>query len=113
MPVIGTPISVVSTGELLEVLEDRPSDQATVVAFCNVHSVMTARKNQSVARALNDADVVAPDGMPVAWALKAAGFPTREELPDQPSQKLPSATGSQSGGSISSMEARTKLLRSL
>lgn len=80
VPVVGTPISVISPEQLLQLLEARPGDRATVVAFCNVHSVMTARKNQEVARALNEANVAAPDGMPVVWGLKAAGFPDQQRV---------------------------------
>lgn len=72
--VVGTPISVTSSPELLDLLGRRPADQATVVAFCNVHSVMTARQQPEVADALSEADVAAPDGMPVAWGLRAAGY---------------------------------------
>jgi N-acetylglucosaminyldiphosphoundecaprenol N-acetyl-beta-D-mannosaminyltransferase len=50
------------------------------VAFCNVHSVMTARKDLDVARALDQASVTAPDGMPVAWGLRAVGFPDQQRV---------------------------------
>jgi N-acetylglucosaminyldiphosphoundecaprenol N-acetyl-beta-D-mannosaminyltransferase len=74
IPVVGTPISVTTIDELLRLVDSRPSDRATVVAFCNVHSVMTARRSSDVAEALNRADIAAPDGMPVAWGLRAAGI---------------------------------------
>ncbi len=72
--VVGTAISVTTIDELLRIVDDRPADRATVVAFCNVHSVMTARKREDVADALRGVDVAAPDGMPVAWGLRAAGI---------------------------------------
>ena len=78
--IVGTPISVVSSAELMQVLETRPEGEATVVAFCNVHSVMTARKDPEVARALSSANVAAPDGMPIAWGLKATGFPNQQRV---------------------------------
>jgi N-acetylglucosaminyldiphosphoundecaprenol N-acetyl-beta-D-mannosaminyltransferase len=74
VPVVGTPISATTIDELLRLVDERPADWATVVAFCNVHSVMTARKRTDVAEALRQADVAAPDGMPVAWGLRAAGI---------------------------------------
>ncbi|MFZ0493700.1 MAG: WecB/TagA/CpsF family glycosyltransferase [Acidimicrobiia bacterium] len=74
VPVVGTPISITTIEELLHLIDNRPADRATVVAFCNVHSVMTARRRRDVADALQDADVAAPDGMPVAWGLRAAGI---------------------------------------
>ncbi|NIA25552.1 MAG: WecB/TagA/CpsF family glycosyltransferase [Gammaproteobacteria bacterium] len=71
--VVGTPISATSSEEVLELLGSRPLDKATVIAFCNVHSVMTARHDTDVAAALLDADIAAPDGVPVVWGLRAAG----------------------------------------
>jgi len=81
VPVVGTPISVTSNDALLKLLEQRPTEQATVVAFCNVHSVMTARRQPEVARALRAAQVTAPDGMPVAWGLRASGYPNQPRIP--------------------------------
>lgn len=74
VPVVGTPISVVTIDQLLRLVDSRRSGKATIVAFCNVHSVMTARRSRVVADAIRGADVAAPDGMPVVWALRAAGF---------------------------------------
>jgi N-acetylglucosaminyldiphosphoundecaprenol N-acetyl-beta-D-mannosaminyltransferase len=70
VPVVGTPISLTSYDEVLELLAARPAERATVLAFCNVHSVMTARRDPAVARALADADLATPDGMPLVWALR-------------------------------------------
>lgn len=69
--VVGTPISMTSYGEVLRLIDSRPRDQATVVAVCNVHSVMTARRNPAVAQALRSATVATPDGMPLVWVLRA------------------------------------------
>jgi len=82
--VVGTPISATSGDEVLDLLQNRPTDKATVVAFCNVHSVMTARSDPSVASALLDADIATPDGMPVVWGLRAAGR-TGQDRVDGPS----------------------------
>jgi len=71
--VVGTPVSATSIEQVLDLLEHRPDDKATVIAFCNVHSVMTARRDPSVAAALAGADVAAPDGMPIVWGLRAMG----------------------------------------
>jgi len=76
-PVVGTPISLTSYDEVLALLGDRPRDRALRLAFCNVHAVMTARRDPRVAEALASADVAAPDGMPLVWTLR------REARPDQ------------------------------
>ena len=69
-PVVGTPISLTSYDDVIELLRDRPRDRATVIAVCNVHSVMSARRDEQLARALRDAEVATSDGMPLVWALR-------------------------------------------
>ena len=70
-PVLGTPISLTSYQEVLERLDGRPADRATVVAVCNVHSVMSARRDPQLASALESAEIATPDGMPLVWCLRA------------------------------------------
>jgi N-acetylglucosaminyldiphosphoundecaprenol N-acetyl-beta-D-mannosaminyltransferase len=73
--ILGTPISRTSYAEVLRGLEEPASERARVLAFCNVHSVMTARKDRQVYRALVDADITTPDGMPLVWVLRRRGNP--------------------------------------
>jgi N-acetylglucosaminyldiphosphoundecaprenol N-acetyl-beta-D-mannosaminyltransferase len=80
IPIVGTPISLTSYAELLELLEQRPTERAAVVAFCNVHSVMTARRRPDVAAALEEADVATSDGMPLVWGIRAAGYPDQPRV---------------------------------
>ena len=47
---------------------------ARYLCFLSVHGLISARDNPEVRRILNAADVVAPDGMPVVWALRSFGF---------------------------------------
>lgn len=54
--------------------ENRGGPVARYVCFLSVHGLITARDNAEVRRILNAADVVAPDGMPVVWALRSFGF---------------------------------------
>jgi N-acetylglucosaminyldiphosphoundecaprenol N-acetyl-beta-D-mannosaminyltransferase len=44
------------------------------VCICNVHSVVTARQDPSYLRVVQEADMATPDGAPVAWSLRRAGF---------------------------------------
>jgi N-acetylglucosaminyldiphosphoundecaprenol N-acetyl-beta-D-mannosaminyltransferase len=72
--VFGTYVSLCSVDEVSDLIVGSiPFDGATV-AIGNVHSVMTARRDREVAEALNRSDVVTPDGMPLVWALRVAGF---------------------------------------
>lgn len=80
VPIVGTPISVTSYEELLGLVEQPPPDRAAILAFCNVHSVMTARRQPDVAAALAEADVATSDGMPLVWGLRAAGYPDQPRV---------------------------------
>jgi N-acetylglucosaminyldiphosphoundecaprenol N-acetyl-beta-D-mannosaminyltransferase len=71
---------VTSYDEVMEILQSPSSQAATVVAICNVHSVMTARKQPELAAALSDATICTPDGMPLVWMLRALGISTQERV---------------------------------
>ncbi|MFC2153848.1 WecB/TagA/CpsF family glycosyltransferase, partial [Actinomycetota bacterium] len=79
-PVVGTSISMTTYDEVLDVLVDRPSDRATVVAVCNVHSVMSARRDPSLRRALESCDVATPDGVPLVWTLRKTANPGQQRV---------------------------------
>ncbi len=66
--VLGTGISLVDVDGVVSVL-----DQGVTVAICNVHSVMSARRDRTLHAALEDTDIATPDGMPLVWALRAFG----------------------------------------
>jgi N-acetylglucosaminyldiphosphoundecaprenol N-acetyl-beta-D-mannosaminyltransferase len=61
-------------------MEDPPSDRGQLFAFCNVHSVMTARRDRSVHRALGAMDVATPDGMPLVWVMRRRGLPQQPRV---------------------------------
>jgi N-acetylglucosaminyldiphosphoundecaprenol N-acetyl-beta-D-mannosaminyltransferase len=71
LDVVGTPISSTSIEEVIAFLGEPRRDRATVVAVCNVHSVMSARRSVELRTALDRADVATPDGMPLVWAIRA------------------------------------------
>jgi N-acetylglucosaminyldiphosphoundecaprenol N-acetyl-beta-D-mannosaminyltransferase len=89
--VVGTPISLTSYAEVLALIEHRPRDRALVAAFCNVHSVMTARRDPQVAQALRAADLATPDGVPIVWALRSLGHREQQRVygPDLMELALP------------------------
>jgi len=70
-PVVGVPISITSYEDVIEKLTNRPKDSATVVAVCNVHSVMTARRRHDLKDAISAAEIATPDGVPIVWGLRA------------------------------------------
>lgn len=68
--VVGTSLSHTSYEEVLGLLTEPPSDRARTIAVCNVHSVMAARQDPKLRRALQEADVATTDGMPLVWAMR-------------------------------------------
>jgi N-acetylglucosaminyldiphosphoundecaprenol N-acetyl-beta-D-mannosaminyltransferase len=79
-PVVGVPISMTSYDGVIESLTNRPTDRATVVAVCNVHSVMSARRNPALHRAISRAEIATPDGVPIVWGLRATERPEQERV---------------------------------
>ncbi len=69
LPVFGVAISPTTYAMTCQAIANRPTTRAFTIACCNVHSIMEARRNPDLSSALNTADIAAPDGMPVVWAL--------------------------------------------
>jgi N-acetylglucosaminyldiphosphoundecaprenol N-acetyl-beta-D-mannosaminyltransferase len=44
------------------------------VCICNVHSVMECHRSQELRHVFNQAGLVTPDGMPLVWLLRQAGY---------------------------------------
>lgn len=79
-PIVGVPISTTSYSEVLRDLSTRPGDVATVVAVCNVHSVMSARRNRQLHEAIAEAEIATPDGVPIVWGLRWLGQKDQERV---------------------------------
>jgi N-acetylglucosaminyldiphosphoundecaprenol N-acetyl-beta-D-mannosaminyltransferase len=74
MAVLDAPVDVVDTaGALARMAEWARKRESRVVCACNVHSVVTARSDPLFMDALRQADLVVPDGEPVAWLLRSQG----------------------------------------
>ena len=79
-PVVGTGISATSYEEVVGLLSRPDPDKATVIAVCNVHSVMESRRQEALRRALDEADLATPDGMPLVWALRRMFNPVQKRV---------------------------------
>jgi len=60
--------------------EKTPDAPARYVCFLSVHGVISARDDREIREFLNQADLVAPDGMPVVWALRSFGFRNQQRV---------------------------------
>jgi N-acetylglucosaminyldiphosphoundecaprenol N-acetyl-beta-D-mannosaminyltransferase len=79
--VLGTPVDVLSWSEAIDrVFEWALRRESRTVCICNVHSVMTARRDPAHAEAIRSADLVTPDGAPVAWMLRKKGHREQERI---------------------------------
>ncbi len=70
IPVLGMPIDVATWRESLNRIAGWVrAGESRVVATCNVHSIVTARRDPELRAAIESADLSTADGMPVAWFL--------------------------------------------
>lgn len=51
-----------------------------MVCFANVHMVIEAHRNSAIATAVNKADWVTPDGVPLAWAIRGLHHVKQERV---------------------------------
>jgi len=63
-----------------QILDWAGRHESRCVYLCNVHSVMTARREREFGRIVNGADLAAPDGAPIAWRLRHLGYPGQQRI---------------------------------
>lgn len=54
--------------------------ESRYVCICNVHSVITAGQDKTFGRMVSEADMVTPDGAPVAWMLRKLGYADQQRI---------------------------------
>jgi N-acetylglucosaminyldiphosphoundecaprenol N-acetyl-beta-D-mannosaminyltransferase len=80
-PVLGVPVCVLSWTDAVDrIFGWAQHRESRTVCVCNVHSVVAARRNPAHAAAITCADLVTPDGAPVAWMLRRRGHPDQERI---------------------------------
>jgi len=79
--VLGAPIDALSWEEAIQRITGWAAlRQSRYVCLCNVHSVVTASRDTEFMAALRGAELCAPDGAPVAWALRWQGIPAQQRI---------------------------------
>jgi len=79
--VIGAEIDVVYwSGAVATLLRWASARESRYVCACNVHSVVTAQSDERLASAVRGADMVVPDGAPVAWLMRKAGVASQQRV---------------------------------
>ncbi|NIS00419.1 MAG: WecB/TagA/CpsF family glycosyltransferase [Gemmatimonadetes bacterium] len=69
-----------SYDEMLKMLDNPLPDRATTVTVCNVHSVMSARRDAALREAIDGSDIATPDGMPLVWTLRMTAHKGQERV---------------------------------
>jgi len=54
--------------------------ESRCVYLCNVHSIVTARRQPTFGTIINAADLAVPDGAPIAWRLRWLGFAEQQRI---------------------------------
>ena len=79
--VLGSKIDVVSWPDAVaHVIDWAKTRESRYVCACNVHVVVTATSDHRLANAIEGADLATPDGMPIAWSLRRAGFRDQKRI---------------------------------
>ena len=69
-PILGTKISITSYEEASEkIIKLAQNKKSSAVYIANVHLLLEAYYNKQLREAINSAELVTPDGMPLVWGL--------------------------------------------
>ena len=95
MAILGLPISLTSYDEVLDIIGRRPPDRPLAIAVCNVHSVMSARRDRALHQAISRADIATSDGVPLVWMARLIARPDQARVygPDLMRLALQSGVG--------------------
>lgn len=79
--VLGAPIDALSWEEAIQKITHWAAvPESRYICLCNVHSVVTASRDADFMAAVHGADLCAPDGAPVAWALRWLGIASQQRI---------------------------------
>ena len=79
--VLGVPIDVVDWSNALNrVVAWSEANESRYVCICNVHSVITARRDAVFAKVVAESDMNTPDGAPIAWMLRRDGYKGQQRI---------------------------------
>ena len=74
--VLGVRVNAVQIPDAIRILESwiQSRKRAKYVAVTGMHGVSEAQKDEAFKRALDEADLIVPDGMPLVWLGRLRGF---------------------------------------
>lgn len=81
IPVVGSKIDVLDWNQAVQQISQwSRRHESRVVCVCNVHSVVTARKDIAFAKVIRESDMATPDGAPVSWMLNRLGARNQQRI---------------------------------
>jgi exopolysaccharide biosynthesis WecB/TagA/CpsF family protein len=79
--VVGLPVDVLERASAsARITAWAKKNESRTVCFVNVHSAVHASLHESHRLTLLGADIVAPDGAPIAWTLRHKGYPDQQRV---------------------------------
>ncbi|MFC1459326.1 WecB/TagA/CpsF family glycosyltransferase [Microvirga arabica] len=79
--VLGTDVDVLSWSDAVErIFSWAATRESRAVCICNVHNIITARQILAHGERLRSADMVTPDGAPIAWFMRKMGHLSQERI---------------------------------
>lgn len=78
---LGTRIDAVSWEQAVaRIMRWAAAREARIVCLCNVHSVISARRDPALRAAVDSADLATPDGAPLAWLMRKRGYAEQQRI---------------------------------
>ena len=79
--VLGSRISALTLDRTVGLIADRIANRTPgYICICNVNDVVEGLKSPALQATLNEAWLATPDGMPIVWWGRRAGFPDVERV---------------------------------
>jgi len=80
-PVLGIPVDVIDWNTAVRRICDwAEHHEPRYVSICDAHSIVRATRDESHRRHILGADMVTPDGWPVAWMLRRTADPAQQRI---------------------------------
>jgi N-acetylglucosaminyldiphosphoundecaprenol N-acetyl-beta-D-mannosaminyltransferase len=81
IPILDCHVDAVTWEQILDRIEQWSiSGESRYVCLCNVHSIVTAKQSVMFRSAINEADAVTCDGMPLAWYVRRHGYADQKRI---------------------------------
>ncbi|MHC1623661.1 MAG: WecB/TagA/CpsF family glycosyltransferase [Candidatus Methanospirareceae archaeon] len=79
--ILGVKVNLVDYAETIVAMEDAISNRSQLtITFVNVHSIMTAQKDEEFRNSINNSSLSVPDGMPLVWISRWTDTPLTERV---------------------------------